>query len=563
MNNKCNSFLLLAFLSITLSSCGGGDSTSVDNTNLNEIYNGNKSPARLTEQNTAIYSRMLLGNSYSEWRRFATLGDLRTDISNILQQLALLNNTTPPSSNTGEYNLSLGITNRHCTHGGSYTKDGDISGPQYTGTVTYIFSECQISDDITYNGKASITSFSYHLPRSSILKYDNLSLNSKGTVYNILGTVEKFGSYQDENEEIFKDTRIRNLLISNSENSFSTYFEDVFVETTTSYIEYTTSSTVSGKIYLQGDGYITLSNSSNYLSPTTNYYGDVVTQLGDIYFTGNNSSSKLTRKLNSEEGFDTTDYRMDIDTDGDSIYELTSIDSYRSNKNSNFSQNQAPSSEIRVTRFKEEYCAPQDNNFFNLGHIILLNSECSKDLENDVIEYEWQITTQPEGSSTVLNENKDSEFNSFNVDARGTYQVSLKTTDPDGSSNNNISVVDITISNSSPSASVNYISNRNSTLGQSINFEASFSDRDSVYSDTSERDILTTYEWTKKPMGSLSEITLVESNKEGVIGEYGISMKNQYTFIPDKKGEYFLTLTATDFEGKTNTFPATISFVID
>ncbi len=167
-----------------------------------------------------------------------------------------------------------------------------------------------------------------------------------------------------------------------------------------------------------------------------------------------------------------------------------------------------------------------------VGQTLTLDGSASSDVDGDTLSYHWSLTSQPAGSTVVLNA-PTSATPTLALDKPGTYVAQLIVND--GTVNSAPDTITISTVNSAPVASAGPAQSH--PVGTTVTLDGS------VSSDV-DGDLLT-YQWDliSKPAGStatLSNATTVHP-----------------TFVIDKPGTYIAQLIVND--GTVNSTPATVT----
>lgn len=576
----------ILLFSVSLAACGsgGGETTNGPETpitpvtgvtenntanptpTISSVYTGTKDPALLDQTNTVEFAQLVFGNSLES----TPLTKSRSAINE--EQKVLINKSLFVSSINEaikRHASAISLTQRqissteNCSLGGTLNKEGEIEDVTNVGTLTLIYNDCEEEQGVVLNGNATITTISSTFPKSSISRFNDLKITQSLGNFSITGNIESYTEL-DENQDKYKRLETRNIVAVHSQTNFSSFFENVVLEVIGSNVADTATGKLSGKIYLQDEGYVQLSSSDDFLPYFLRSSGEVIPQFGSAYLTGASSSkARLFHQVrfDAPEALDSERYRLDLDKDGDGLYELTSIQNYDASSVFELGLNQNPEALI--------FSDNRNNNVNNCGNMfshnrflvrdtIYLIGECSNDPENDSLNYQWTLESRPTGSNARLNNDIDSVSNSVSTDLKGDYTVSLKVTDLAG--NTNLAIADFNIPNLQPAINILPDTYENVLFGQSYHFEVHIGD-DSRFASTSLEQVSISHQWITKPAGSSAELTL--SSSEITIKEqnYGIGTDRKYSIIPDVIGTYTLKFTVTDVEGLSSS--ETLTFVVN
>lgn len=573
-NNKLSRLFnvtFIVFLSIQVASCGGGgdDVDSSSNTPTpTSLYNGNLNPAVLDESNANNFARLLFGNAVNSTP--LTKSRPTTNSSSILTNQSVLISDLMQSidehASTALQQKSI-LTTEHCWLGGTLHKEGEQNDDE-TGTIHLTYTDCEDVAGIILSGKASISKKSTEYPRLTITTLSDLNIEQEQADFTLNGSIEQLINTDDERDK-YQWLEKRNILSTHTETNSSTLFANVELEINGSTVENTETGRISGKVYLQGDGYVSLSNDDNFVPNFSR--NDLYPQTGTSYFTGaSNSKAKVTHVLESYDYIDglnqSSEYRLDLDKDGDNIFELTSIQLYDDSiPTSDFAINQQPVSAINLHDQSYVYsgCRNVEDDRVRTGYkrnkTVYMFSECSTDLENDELTVQWTLESKPEGSLAELNEPTDSSVNSIDIDLIGIYTISLKVTDNEGSAKSATSFIDITSPNYTP-----YIYFDEDTyigfVGKEFTIDVISSD-DVLSNEALDFEyIITSYEWLLKPSGSTAELEIASTSYIHDDETISTWRRDSYKIVADKVGNYIANFHATDREG--NTFSTGYEFKI-
>lgn len=515
---------LILCLALTLSACGGSSSSSDGSTvsAAEANYNGSRDPALLTRDNTLLFVQTLLGSSdlfgSDVMLRSTSGGDADTIVNGVLHTNHTLRQAVKQGLQTlylQPRHVSVNET-ENCEFGGNVAVNGSLDDNTGRGTATYQFSDCKLATDLRLNGKLVMDirafDFSSLEPTSYILDFDNFNLDEGTTAASIVGTSDYITSGDGS-----RITQTMNLLLQDSDSDDERMLKDLTVLSNPAGVI----TQMSGKVYVHEYGYINVTSSDDLRLWS-------VVERGEILLKG--AAQSVAKVHVYELGGDA--YRVDLDANGDGVYELRSIQS-AAGDSTGLGENRAPVVNI-------SHPDPYYEDGFRIGDFVYLSGYSSYDPEGDAFSYVWSIEEKPADSAVEFSayDPMDTQVESVTttaLDQLGDYKFSLKLTDASGASA--ISFVDITLVDSPPEISDLSISGTSSDRGNS--FEAGrpvevhpyiTDDYDEHYGGN------LTYIWElTHPAGSQA---VLENSHE-----------SSAAFTPDLIGQYALKLTVTDSAG--------------
>jgi K319L-like, PKD domain len=245
-----------------------------------------------------------------------------------------------------------------------------------------------------------------------------------------------------------------------------------------------------------------------------------------------NKSSRVTTPLNSFSFFSRTIYVL-------LFAGLTACGSDDDDSNDNDPGSQTdPAAQVQPVASVETALNVK------VGEVISLDGSESSASSGRTISYDWDVTT-PTGSMESL-DNDSAVMPRMTTDAAGVYQFSLQV--DDGQLSSDAATITVTATapdvNAAPNAVVTTSGNR-----VTINSMVNFSGEDSYDPDSGDISGLT-FDWSlNTPSNSNSTATLI----------YDSETKTTGNFVPDKAGDYTLTLTVTDEDQSSSQFSSIIS----
>ncbi len=298
---------IICFGLLALSGCGGGGGgdSSIS-------YTGSKNPAVITTSNAKLLAEGAIDGSESGviLGRNSENQDLQSSPQILNLSILLSDSVNQISSNSPLSTLAAKTVNSSgSTDCYSYNLDVDTVTGAFSGTFTY--SRCteggtSISGVMTVSGTINTSNPDI---RQITFSTNSLTVSSNSESFTMAGTIN-----MSENGSSFSMTM--DVLLQNNSSNSVVWLENISITATdnTSYVEFS----ISGRFYHPDHGYVEVVttqpiriNSSD-LNP---YYG-LITVNG-----AGGSSSRLTVISN-------TQYTLDIDEDGDSIYETTTTENW-------------------------------------------------------------------------------------------------------------------------------------------------------------------------------------------------------------------------------------------
>lgn len=305
--------LLVSAVGLLLAGCGGGGGSTSVNPDPDSEYVGSRSPATLNRTNVLEFTSLLYGQSDASDILLGRSGSSGLSFTGILAEISTLKRLVSGSRVTGEPLLQARTVSEtvNCTFGGTLKGVGDVNESTETGTIKFTFTNCEEESGVVLNGVASQTVHSSSDPESYTLKMDGLSITQNGASYSQTGVLTYYWENSTDGSEPHVIETI-NLVTTNDTTSEQAYLQNISVE------QVGGTAALSGKLYLSGEGYVTLSGSSD-LDLSSD---DVSLPVdGFVYLSGAGGSTARIASLS----YDFERYTLELDEDGDGLFEATSI----------------------------------------------------------------------------------------------------------------------------------------------------------------------------------------------------------------------------------------------
>jgi len=383
--------------------------------------------------------------------------------------LSKISNRHVFKSDNGNYLQRTVNESSNCYQGGSVSITGQLNNSNI-GRINFELNNCT-EDGLTINGTMSMNVTQYDSvsdePSAFTLSFNNLSIKSQGEVYSALGTQ----SYIRDNNYI--ETITTNMLQIDNNNKhilikdFITRNEDLYTEFT-------------GKIFLEDHGYIDIT------TPEAVRVNDTrLSYVGYIQLTGAASSkAKIAPEFT---GIFSDKHRIDLDADGDGIFEYISINPETTDWNNleSLTENKPP---VLITEIDNYQGRELDQLWINDNLEIKVHAY---DPEGYEIDYLWTLESSPTGSSFDMERNinegyhqiyfpesgeyKDAQSLSFgsyeDTYTGGEYIFSLKVTDADGMSTLKFFNLNVLV-NELPTAIIKNYNSQRTFVGDSITLDS-------------------------------------------------------------------------------------------
>ena len=308
--------LLVGATVMLLSACGGGGSGSGDisDRGTDSDYVGSRASAALTPDNTLEFTSLLYGQTDASNLLLERSSNADSSFKGILSEINTLKRLVGGDRSIGESKLQARAISEteDCTYGGTIAGVGNVDESSETGTIKLTATNCEEESGTILNGVVRLTIESSDNPESFTLEIDDLSITQNGASFSQTGVLT---SYWKSSEDGSVDHIIEtlNLVTTNNTTSEQVYLQDFNFEEKDGAVD------LSGKIFLSGEGYVTVSGSSD-LSLWSEA-DSPLPQNGFIYLRGSNGS---TARISSIPG-DYERFTLELDEDGDGVFESTSI----------------------------------------------------------------------------------------------------------------------------------------------------------------------------------------------------------------------------------------------
>lgn len=570
---RLKTILLSGSLALVLTACGGGgDNSSSFNPlspNPDSFYQGKTDPALLDSLDTPLFASLIVGdNSSTETQsRKSTQSNITlTNQPQIANSLINITNKITALSSLQGRNVSETID---CEYGGKASRAGEVDDYGDVVAMVYTFDNCYVESDIVANGKSS-EQVSYANGTSSTTQaYENFEISEAGESFQLTGTII-YSETETSSDGFNYETRIKKTIINltsiHSPSGVSSYLENYANIKVLDLSDYEHQQSISGRIYLSTEGYVTLSTSNDYLTVTSisSDADNNIPKSGYIFITGASKSKARIRNATHDAYYTNNEYRLDLDEDGDDIYELSSLQNTESSTTVDLSANQPPVAVIYAQAtsygldpdtgtFRYNTITHNDNEKYPPKTSFYIHPNNSYDEESFALTFDWTIEERPEGSSAklILTDEEDKEYR-FVPDVNGEYKISLKVTDDLGSSQSNIDFINISITNGLPTIEKSSFNSSFFLINTNQSVTVTAEDIGAPELPDGTPDLSLSYIWLEKPENSNAIFTLTSSVASLGSGEYASSLRNVYSTYLDKEGTYKAQFTVTDSDGATS-----------
>lgn len=434
---KINYFFIFLIL-IGITACGGGGSKSSTSltsfasitSNADASYTGLRDKAFLNKNNSMVYVNTLLGGG-SNSELINTSPESSSRSLNPLQAQRSLSNSinqkliSPNQSDSYQARTINEV--EYCSQSGVVIAKGDLNNAGI-GSLILQMNNCT-EDGLTINGKIlmNITKSESDRPMAYQIGFDDVTMSYNGQTYNVIGT-------QTYEQNVNYETTIVSNILQTGEDGNQIYSKDLTVK----------NQNYSGKIYLEEYGYVDISSPAGPVSIDS--YSNNFIYSGELLLSGASSSKVLLSPKYNQTTY-SRELRVDLDENGDGIYEFLSIQYETTDLNNpnEFLENNPPLNNVNVVVNYTE----QESDLNNLRVNDNIEIEFyATDPEGYSVDYTWTIESSPTGSniefngpstSSILND----EIMHLKPDLLGSYSISIKATDADGFSS--ISFVNFTV----------------------------------------------------------------------------------------------------------------------
>ena len=507
-------------------------------------YNGNSNKAMLTQNNSMEFVVALFGRSTGDTiipSSYSSSAKNPKPALNTFQSqvvLSKLSNKVSTRFNNRNFNYQSRSVNQSeiCYGGGSISISGELNSANI-GKVTFQMNNCS-EDDVTVNGSIvmNITKYDSNSdePSEYTISFNNLSMSFQGETFNAIGTQ----SFVRDNS-FYKKTITTNMLQTDN-NGKQTLTKNFTARTEDLYTVF------SGKIYLEDHGYVDVTTPES-----VRVNDNRLSYVGYIQLTG--AASSIVKISPEFTGIFSDRHRIDLDTDGDGVFEYISLndDTIDWNNLESLTKNKPP---VLVTEIDNYQGRDLDKLWINDYLTLKVHAY---DPEGFDVDYLWTLESNPNGSTYNIEQNlsettlliyipeggdhlagQSLDFGSYDTgaDVGGEYEISLKVTDADGISTIkffNLTVLD----NELPTAIIKNNNSDGTFLGNSISLE-SYESFDTETDHYFNRSLDIEWKIISKPLGSNIEDSL----------RFGYTYP---TFVGDVDvpGSYVISLTVTDSNG--------------
>lgn len=286
---------------------------------------------------------------------------------------------------------------------GTLTISGNIDSITGTGSLTMSYVNFNDGDGFTYDGNLTVRVDGFDVVNSLITdgtaNFTSWKIQSETINYELSGTMRI-----QESALSNISTQTYNLdgqdKISNTKFRFENFVEIITYDNILNPTSKTES--YSGRLYVDNYGYVNVSTASPLV------YSSALQQNpgsgGPILLSGAGSSKA------SLTPYSTSYVEIDVDADGDNIYESRHV----------YSWSDMTGAPVSVTPIAS--AGPDQT--VTATTLVTLDGTGSVDLNGNALTYAWTITSKPNGSSAVLS-NASSVAPSFTADIAGSYVISL------------------------------------------------------------------------------------------------------------------------------------------
>ena len=426
-----------------LTACGGGTTTSSSTTggtttpptsgmdttlaDANSVYTGSRSLALLNTANSMAFVNLVLGteninDNITAPQRPAdasTSAATSTAQANLLQSQRILSSLAAQHIAAQRYQARAVNESEACPNGGTATLTGNVDDATFTGTLQVTYNQCK-SENVVTNGSALLVvhavNVAYATPTSYTLSMKGVGVRVDDVPYTATGTLRT-----DLNVATGQST----LLVNQYQRNLSTGKQQL-AETVKMVVESSGYTDINGKFCEGVQGCVTASTVKAFM-----FAADGVPIEGELALTGAANSKVQV----IAQGYDTSTppqrkLQVNLDSNGDGVYESPSVRNESVLKNFSVSTNTAPTAVATL---------PQA---ITLGTTITLDGSKTTDPDGDFLAYQWTLESAPQGSTAALVA-ANTTTASFTPDTQGTYTFSLKVTDALG--NTNVASKNITV----------------------------------------------------------------------------------------------------------------------
>jgi hypothetical protein len=411
-----------------LSACGGGTTTSSTTTggtttttssnstnttlaDANSVYTGSRALALLDTANSMAFVNLVLGTENINDNITAAQRPANTAQASLLQPQRILSALAAQQITAQRYQARAVSLTDNCPGGGTASVAGDVDDTTFTGTLQVTYNQCK-SENVVTNGTAMLV---IHTFNTQVLQATAYTVSMKGlgirvddVPYTATGTLRT-----DVNLATGQST----LLVNQYQRNLSTGKQQL-AEAVKMVVESSGYTDINGKFCEGVQGCVTASTVKPFM-----FAADGVPLEGELALNGAANSKVQV----IAQGYDTATppqrkLQVNLDSNGDGVYESPSVRNESVLKNFSLSKNTAPTAVATLPVA------------ITLGATTTLDGSKTTDPEGDFLAYQWTLEKAPEGSTAALVA-ANTLSASFTPDKQGTYTFSLKVTDASGNTN--------------------------------------------------------------------------------------------------------------------------------
>lgn len=458
---KTNTILPVFLATTLLTACGGGGSSSSSTTtggtsggtssttlaDASSAYSGSRNLALLTTANSMEFVNLVfatenINNNITPPSARPTDGDTAINVAaagSLLQPQRILSALAASQIASQRYQAKPFNLSDTCPDGGTATAAGDLDDTTFTGTLQVTYNQCK-SENVITNGSALLVVHTL-TPTAYTVSMKGLGIRVDDVPYTTTGTLRV-----DENTTTGQST----LSINQYQRNLSTGKQQL-AENVRMLVESSSYTDISGKFCDGVQGCVTTTTAKALL-----FAADGVPLEGELLMSGA-ANSKLQVIAQGYDASTTPPQRklqVNLDANGDGVYESPSIRNESALKNFATTANTAPkavASTLTAT---------------TLGATLTLDGSKTTDAEGDFLTYLWTLESAPEGSAARI-ANADHVSATCTPDKEGTYNFSLKVTDALG--NTHLATTSVTVMGAArPLASNAVDAEYSNTLGRLV-----------------------------------------------------------------------------------------------
>jgi hypothetical protein len=328
----CRGMGLVVGFALLLAACGGGGGADGGGGTTPVVYSGNTNPAVATTTNSSKLTANVIGgadaassiapgsavSTNAEQMQGGGLFDVSLRLGRGFRDIAV--RTTWTSSSLQGASLQIDNT-KPCVGGGTVHQFGTGDDVTFTATVTFVYSNCKISG-VTLNGQATVRIDNFILvanvliPTDFTMSFARLTLRAVGLSVDVGGSLHVQANTTTA-------TLTANLVQLDNSNSLMTKTENlvivVNIVTPTSF-----TATVNGRVFDSVHGYVDVTTATPLGFGNSN---QPFPDSGQILLTGapvgtGNRKIRATALLSPPAALPATLVNLELDLDGDSVYEI-------------------------------------------------------------------------------------------------------------------------------------------------------------------------------------------------------------------------------------------------